>query len=204
KVNGSSGSQTVSGATFQSKLGLKSDWFRILSQPSGGLQGYWLLGSDGGIFSFGNAQFFGSTGGMRLNKPIVGMASTPSGNGYWLVATDGGIFSFGDATFHGSTGSIKLAKPIINMAAGPNNSGYWLVASDGGIFAFDVPFHGSLPGAHVTDEATNVAPTRTGDGYIVTTAPGGVYAFGDAPIYGGMSDAVPGFKGRIAGISGQP
>jgi hypothetical protein len=38
-----------------------------------------------------------------LNKPIVGMAATPSGNGYWLVASDGGIFSFGDAVFRGST-----------------------------------------------------------------------------------------------------
>ena len=34
---------------------------------------------------------------MRLNKPVVGMASTPDGAGYWLVAADGGIFAFGDA-----------------------------------------------------------------------------------------------------------
>jgi hypothetical protein len=27
-----------------------------------------------------------------LNKPIVGMASTPDGKGYWEVASDGGIF----------------------------------------------------------------------------------------------------------------
>ena len=72
------------------------------STPDGG--GYWLVASDGGIFSFGDARFFGSTGGIHLNDPIVGMASTPAGGGYWLVASDGGIFSFGDAVFHGSTG----------------------------------------------------------------------------------------------------
>ena len=44
---------------------------------------------------------------MNLNKPIVGMASTPTGHGYWLVASDGGIFSFGDADFHGSTGAMS-------------------------------------------------------------------------------------------------
>src|SRR6202044_3289879 len=33
--------------------------------------GYWQVGSDGGIFSFGGAQFYGSTGSMRLNKPVV-------------------------------------------------------------------------------------------------------------------------------------
>ena len=43
---------------------------------------------------------------MTLNKPIVGIASTPTGHGYWMVAADGGIFSFGDADFLGSTGAI--------------------------------------------------------------------------------------------------
>ncbi len=40
--------------------------------------GYWLVASDGGIFSFGDARFFGSTGGMALNRPIVGMVPTPA------------------------------------------------------------------------------------------------------------------------------
>ena len=40
---------------------------------------------------------YGSMGGKPLNKPIVGMAATPSGDGYWLVASDGGVFAFGDA-----------------------------------------------------------------------------------------------------------
>ena len=43
--------------------------------------GYWLLGHDGGIFSYGNAAFYGSTGAMHLNQPVVGMAATPSGTG---------------------------------------------------------------------------------------------------------------------------
>jgi hypothetical protein len=79
--------------------------------------GYWLLASDGGIFTFGDATFLGSTGGMHLNQPIVGMAATPDGRGYWLVASDGGIFTFGDATFLGSTGGMHLNQPIVGMAA---------------------------------------------------------------------------------------
>ncbi len=106
--------------------------------------GYRLVASDGGIFAFGGASFNGSTGSLTLNKPIVGMATTPDGGGYWLVASDGGIFSFGDATFFGSTGALTLNKPIVGMAATPDGGGYWLVASDGGIFAFgDAVFHGS-------------------------------------------------------------
>ena len=72
-------------------------------------KGYWMVASDGGVFSFGDAKFFGSTGDIRLNQPIVGMAPSPTGNGYWFVATDGGIFSFGDAKFFGSTGAIWIA-----------------------------------------------------------------------------------------------
>ncbi|MCU1458093.1 MAG: Esterase, partial [Actinomycetia bacterium] len=51
--------------------------------------GYWLVASDGGIFTFGDAPFKGSAGNIPLVKPIVGMSKTPSGNGYWLVASDG-------------------------------------------------------------------------------------------------------------------
>ena len=42
------------------------------TSPSGGVGGYWINAADGGVFSFGNAQFYGSTGGMRLNQPVVG------------------------------------------------------------------------------------------------------------------------------------
>jgi hypothetical protein len=55
-------------------------------------------------------------GATRLNQPIVGMASSPTGQGYWLVAADGGIFSFGDAHFYGSTGSLHLNRPIVGMS----------------------------------------------------------------------------------------
>jgi hypothetical protein len=51
--------------------------------------GYWLVGKDGGVFSF-DAPFYGSTGSLNLNKPVVGMIDTPDGQGYWFAATDGG------------------------------------------------------------------------------------------------------------------
>ena len=51
-------------------------------------------------------------GPLRLNAPVVGIASTPSGNGYWLVASDGGVFAFGDAMFGGSLGGLHLDAPI--------------------------------------------------------------------------------------------
>ena len=48
--------------------------------------------------------FYGSIGGKRLNRAIVGMCDVADGLGYWLVASDGGIFNYGDASFYGSMG----------------------------------------------------------------------------------------------------
>ena len=64
--------------------------------------GYWLVARDGGIFTFGDAHYYGSTGGLQLRQPIVGITRSESGKGYRLVARDGGIFSFGDARYFGS------------------------------------------------------------------------------------------------------
>ena len=64
--------------------------------------GYYLVGADGGVFTFGAAMFYGSMGGHPLAAPVVGMSITPAGKGYRLWAADGGVFTFGDATFHGS------------------------------------------------------------------------------------------------------
>jgi DNA-binding beta-propeller fold protein YncE len=79
--------------------------------------GCWMVASDGGIFSFGDAQFYGSTGGIHLTQPIVGLTATSDGQGYWLVASDGGIFGFGHSTFFGSTGGVHLVRPVVGIAA---------------------------------------------------------------------------------------
>jgi hypothetical protein len=129
----------------------------MAATPTGA--GYWLVASDGGIFSFGDAKFFGSTGNIALNKPIEGMAATPTGAGYWFVASDGGIFSFGDAQFYGSTGAITLNQPIVDMAATKSGQGYWMVAADGGIFTFgDAAFKGSAGGMKLNGRIVGMLP----------------------------------------------
>jgi ribosomal protein L24E len=153
--------------------------------PSLARTGYDLVATDGGMFTFGGAGFFGSTGGKRLNKPVVGMAATPSGHGYWLVASDGGIFTFGDAAFLGSTGGKLLNKPVVGMAATPSGHGYWLVASDGGIFTFgDAAFLGSTGGLPLNKPIVAMAASPTGHGYWLVASDGGIFTFGDAAFLG--------------------
>jgi outer membrane protein assembly factor BamB len=151
---------------------------------------YWLAASDGGIFSFGNAQFFGSTGGTPLNKPVVGMAPTASGDGYWLVASDGGIFNYGGSAFFGSEGGAPLNAPIVGMAATPDGDGYWLVASDGGIFSFgDAKFYGSEGGQPLNKPIVGMATTHDGLGYWLVASDGGIFSYGDAAFHGSEGGA---------------
>ena len=155
------------------------------SNPVVPLAPYRLVASDGGIFSFGGAEFFGSTGGTALVSPVVGMAETASKDGYWLVASDGGIFSFGDAVFKGSTGATVLAKPIVGMERTASGNGYWLVASDGGIFSFgDAVFKGSTGGSALAKPIVGMERTASGNGYWLVASDGGIFSFGDATFSG--------------------
>ena len=145
--------------------------------------GYWLVASDGGVFSYGDAAFHGSTGGLTLVQPIVGMAEDPATGGYWLVASDGGVFAF-DAPFEGSEGGQPLNQPIVGMAATPDGDGYWLVARDGGIFSFgDAAFHGSEGGQALNAPVVGMAATA-GGGYWLVASDGGIFSFGGASFHG--------------------
>jgi hypothetical protein len=114
-----------------------------LNAPAVGLSingkgdGYWLVAQDGGIFSFGNVPFHGSTGSLKLNQPVFDMAPTAGDKGYWLVAKDGGIFSFGDAEgkFYGSAVGTATGT-VIGMGSTPTFNGYWIADSAGGVYPF--------------------------------------------------------------------
>ena len=53
----------------------------------------------------------GSTGGMTLNAPVVGMAADPATGGYWLVGADGGVFAFGAPFFGAGLTGARLGRP---------------------------------------------------------------------------------------------
>ena len=91
-------------------------------------RGYWLVGSDGGIFAFGDAAFTGSTGGLPLNAPVVGMAADRH-RARLLAGGARTAASSPSATppFHGSAGGLPLAARWSGMAADAATGGYWLV-----------------------------------------------------------------------------
>jgi ribosomal protein L24E len=174
----------------------------IVTTPVESNQGFWLLGRDGGIFSFGTAGFYGSIGNVPLQKQIVSMAAKPDSTGYWFVGSDGSIYAY-KAPFWGSTSNVRLNKPIVGMAATPTGQGYWMVASDGGIFAFgDAKFYGSTGAINLNKPIVGMATTPTGRGYWLVASDGGIFAFGDAPFYGSTGSLA--LNQPIAGMASSP
>jgi hypothetical protein len=83
-----------------------------------------MVGADGGVFTFGDAGFFGSLPGQHVTPPapIVAMAATADGKGYILTGADGGVYTFGDAPTFGSLPSqhVTPARPVVGQALTPH------------------------------------------------------------------------------------
>jgi hypothetical protein len=187
----------------------------MAATPQGG--GYWVAGLDGGVFSFGDARFYGSVPGALGHVPafpISQIAPTPDGGGYWLAGGDGGVYAFGDAQFYGSVpGALGRdpANAVVGFAPTPDGRGYWLVDSIGGVYAFgDALFYGSLPGSDqstgqlyspctsdgstclITSGVISITATADGGGYWILDSDGDVFNYGDAPWYGSVPNALGG------------
>ena len=125
-----------------------------VATPTG--HGYYMVGSDGGVFTLRRRALPRLDGRpCTSTQPVVGIAPTPDSHGYWLVASDGGVFAF-DAPFRGSMGAARLNRPVNGLVAFGN--GYLMVASDGGVFNFSTkPFVGSLGANPPADPIVGVA-----------------------------------------------
>ena len=183
-ITGGTGSNSNDDEPFAMQASGNVTGSPVVAPPGG--TGYYETATDGGIFSFGAAHFYGSMGSEHLNAPIVAMATTFHGLGYWLGAADGGVFAFGNANFYGSMGGKHLNQPVVGMSPTSGQAGYWLVASDGGIFSFgDAVFHGSMGGKPLTAPVEAMATDYCTGGYWLVASDGGIFSF-YAPFYGSM------------------
>lgn len=179
-----------------------------LSAPVAGMastpddHGYWLVGADGGVFTFGDARYYGSQAGRGVVTPFVAIAPTVDGHGYWIAGVAGDVFNFGDAPDEGFVAG-SLHAPLVGIASDPKATGYWLVAADGGVFTFGhAAFHGSLGNLHLNAPAVGMTVTPDGHGYWVVAADGGVFSFGDAAFHGSMANVH--LNAPIVGIAATP
>ena len=164
--------------------------------------GYWLVASDGGIFAFGDAEFYGSFPvgiaplalGQRhsLNAPIVGMVPSADGKGYFMVGSDGGVFTFGDAKFEGSCPGIGgCSGTAVAVMPDASGNGYWLVTNTGNVYTFGDANYFGAPG-NTEPPVTSAVRTPDGGGYWILFANGVVAPYGDAANLGGPAGFVGG------------
>jgi hypothetical protein len=152
-------------------------------KPKPTTTGYWVLGRDTALFTFGDAPFLG--GAMEIPAPAVSMAPTITGKGYWLLSANGRVSAYGDAVFHGSTEAMRLNAPAVRLEPTRTGKGYWIQAADGGIFSFgDAAFYGSTGGMRLNSPVISMSSTPTGKGYWLLAGDGGVFTFGDGEFFG--------------------
>ena len=127
----------------------------MASTPSG--RGYWFTAADGGLFSFGDARFFGSAVG-HLQRAAVAIdgasASSGPGTGYRIVSADGGIYAYGTDAYFGRV----VVPPLVGqtVAIDPGH--------DGGNGADPAFINQPIDGGGFT-EPCDTTGTETADGY---------------------------------------
>ena len=149
--------------------------------------GYWMVGRDGAVYSFGTSPALG-------NAPVapataVDLEPTRSGRGYWVVDDTGRVFVFGDAGWRGNVDRRRLAagERVTSLSATPSGGGYWIFTTRGRVLAFgDAPFLGDVHTKPLNGPVLDSIPTPSGAGYYLVAADGGIFAFGDARFAGSM------------------
>lgn len=177
----------------------------MASTPDG--RGYWLLLSDGAVYAFGDATWYGDLRGSSWKggpvppgAPAVGIAATPDGKGYLVLAADGSVYAFGDATYHGSRGGEWTDGAPVGIAVDAKTGGYWVVTSKGAVYGEDAPDLGSLDYAP-SSPVVGIAAAPDGDSYWLATQSGRVYAYG-AETYGSVAQAH--VNSPVIGIAASP
>ena len=152
--------------------------------------GYWTLGTEGRVYSFGSASHLGDgIGFVPPSTTAVDIEPVAGGGGYWIAAANGAVYTFGNALYLGglAPGRLHGGESVTSMSATPTGLGYWLFTTSGRVFGFgDAPFVGDMAGTPLNGPVLDSIPTPTGRGYYMVGSDGGIFTFGDADYAGSM------------------
>ena len=149
-------------------------------------RGYWMLGSDGAIYPFGEAKALGSA---PAGATGVDVEPSPTGQGYWILTGDGKVSGYGDVASLGNLDISRLApgEQVTSLSATPTGKGYSVFTNRGRAVAFgDATFLGDVSRLTLNGPVLDSVATPTGQGYYMVASDGGIFAFGDARFAGSM------------------
>jgi hypothetical protein len=167
-----------------------------------GPTGYWEVTSNGGVYAFGGAQFYGSMAGKTISAPITGIASSGDGGGYWLIGKDGAVYAFGDAAFpqaltinglpltpaNNANGVLQMTG-VAGYGAG-DNANFLSVDTTGKVYVYGPSAITTVKGQNVVAQdfhiTTTVSTSGVNAGWWTADSSGGVYSGGTATFYGSL------------------
>jgi subtilase family protein len=155
--------------------------------------GYWMLGSEGVVYPFGNAPRAGDPSSYLTADGVAAadIEPSPSGEGYWVLSQRGAVFSHGDARYKGGLpdGYLAPGETATSLSATPSGNGYWIFTTKGRAAHFgDALFLGDMRGVALNGPVLDSVATPTGQGYYMVASDGGIFSFGDARFHGSMGD----------------
>ncbi|GAC1332820.1 MAG: hypothetical protein NVSMB17_12410 [Candidatus Dormibacteria bacterium] len=193
---GSPGKRSLAALAFDTQAGsavlfggldrttsLGDTWsFRAPPPPT---HGYNMLTGPGGIYSFGDATYWGNLIDHGYPGPAVGLSEMPDGSGYHILTGAGGIYSFGTANgrYYGNLIDHGYPGPATALGVTNTGDGYAILTSGGGFYSFGDAqgrYYGNLIDHGYPGRAVSFAWTGSGRGYWILTDAGAIYSFGDA------------------------
>jgi hypothetical protein len=173
--------QSLPGGTYTSIDATGSVTVTAPPPPSG----YWMVGRDGAVYSFGDVPFAGAASGIG---EVVDIEPTPTGRGYTVLTANGQVKGFGDSISNSMQGTSGFAadERFTSLSIAPNGRGEWLFTNKGRVVAQGLPHFGDLRTMRLNAPIVDSIATPSGNGYYMVAADGGVFAFGDARFYGSM------------------
>ncbi len=158
--------------------------------PAPRRSGYWMLGSDGRIFAFGDAKTLGDASTqLPPEAKAIHLEPTPTFNGYWILDNRGGVFAFGDAAALGSVPAAELGKgeKVTSLSSTLTGKGYWVFTNRGRVIPIgDAADFGDVSDLDLNGPVLSSVATPSGRGYYMVASDGGVFALGDARFHGSM------------------
>ena len=148
--------------------------------------GYWMVGTDGRVYAFGDAKAYGDAA-LPAGAQAVDLEPTPTGNGYWIIDDLGNVYARGDAMTQPNLdrGKIASAEVITSLSATKTGKGYWIFTSIGQVIPFgDAVYYGDMSKTKLNAPVLDSIPTASGKGYYMVAADGGIFTFGDADFKG--------------------
>jgi len=147
----------------------------IAADPMG--PGYWVLMSDGQVWSRGTAQGSAET----FSGRAAAIAPFPTGGGFWRTRRNGRTTGQGTATLQ-TARIVNRQGRVVGVASTRRGDGLWRVTSQGQIVATGTATNLGAPRTDVP--VTGIAAHPEAAGYWVLDRQGRVYAYGASKVLG--------------------